>query len=144
MSVNDSTGSKVFQTFVKPLVVAGVGGLAFNMMMPGSVMQTRILGDIPNYMAGAIGVGAGSLAADLLHQYILPELPIDNKLGYSASMLLAPLLAGFGAEAAFYILNPNSISAAGGSFFLIAAGSEIAGMYAFESILAPYLDRTDV
>lgn len=143
MSVNADAGSKVFQTFVKPLVVAGIGAAAFSMIAPGSTFIA--LGkDVPAWAAGAVGIGAGSLLADLGHQYILPELPVDNKLGYSASMILAPLLTGAGSLAAFYAMNSNSLGEAPASIFLAGAGSEIAGSYAFESILAPYLNRQDV
>lgn len=142
---NANAESKVTQTFVKPLVVAAVGAGIFSYLAPDKTMEVSLLGrSIAAWQAAAIGFGGGSLVADLAHQYILPEFPIDDKLSYSSSMLLAPVITGAAGSILFYIMNPKSISEAGGSIFLTGAAAEVGGMYAFESILGPYLNREQV
>jgi len=145
MSRNDSAGSVAAQTLVKPLIVGGIAAAAGYILLPGYGIDVKLIGQtIPNYLAAGVAGAAGSLASDILSQYILPNLPQDDKLSYTEGRLLSPIITGASTAAAFWIMNYNALSEAGGKIALIGAGSEIAGMYAWESVIGPYLNREQV
>lgn len=91
---------------------------------------------------GALGVG-GSFIGELAHNWILPHIPSNSKFLNTESMILSPaVVGGVFALGTKYMVSPN------GTFdqpvplykpFLLGAGSEIAGSYAYEAVLKPYL-----
>lgn len=144
MSTNADAGSMATQTLVKPLVAAGIAGLAANYVLPGvaKTFNVSLIGkDVPSWMAASGAVFLGSLAADVLQQYIVAD---SSAVGYTAGMLAGPLLTGAATSAAFLVMNKNSLGAAGMQIFALGAGSEIAGKYAFDAVIGPYLNKTDV
>ena len=143
MSTNADAGSMATQTLVKPLVAAGIAGLAAGYVMPGNGTFNLGMFDktIPLWAATGGAVFLGSLAADVLQQYILAD---SSALGYTAGMLAGPVISGAATSAAFLIMNKDSLGAAGLQIFALGAGSEIAGKYAFDAVIGPYLNKTDV
>ena len=146
MSINANTGSSLVETFVKPIAVGAIAALGTSMMYDLNTFKIKLLDmKIPFWAASAVGAGAASLAADIVHQYILPEIAPNAKLSYSGSMLLAPVITAAGVPLAFQLMHPNAVGQLGFvKLAAIGAASEIAGMYAFEAVIAPYLNRQDV
>lgn len=145
MSMNEDAGSMAAQSLVKPLIVAGLAAAGSQLLLPAGYVPVRMLGkDVPVYAAAGIAAGVGSFGADILSQYILPNIDQSQKLAYTEGKLLSPLITAAATSAAFWVMNPATLSDAAGSIALLGGLSEISGMYAWESVIGPYLNRVDV
>jgi hypothetical protein len=104
--------------FGHDLYKAGVQGVilgAFTKFQrPDALLNVTMLGNrVPLYMAaGAAGIGA-SLAGDILHEWVLPHIPKNQKFSKSESAVISPLLTAGSYIGMYYLLNPGSIDELG-------------------------------
>lgn len=145
MSQNADTESKVAETFLKPAVVGASCALLTRTMFGSQTANAN--NGLPSVkfwlLNGGLAFG-GSMLADIAHQYVFPELPVNNKMAFTVSSLVAPAITGAAVAAGGFIYNSELVAQAGGSMFMYGAGSELAGNYLFEAVVAPYLNREDV
>lgn len=85
-------------------------------------------------LAGGAGVGA-SFVADVIHEWILPHIPVAKKYSKSESAILAPAINAGSYLGVFYLANPASLQILGAMTLAgEAVGAEILASYVSNQI----------
>ena len=85
---------------------------------------------------GLVGTGS-SIAGESLKQWVLPMLPGNGSYSMLESTFLQPALVGAVEGSALLFLTKTRFTEG----FLLGAGSEIAGSYLYNGVVAPYLNK---
>ena len=123
---------------VKPLVVGAVGGAYTYFMKPGTITLFSYTMPLPVGVFAAL-VG-GSLLADVAHDYIFPQIHVEDKVSEPVSAVLAGGINTAGVAGIYYLSNPEIVNALGLPFLaMVGVGSEVIGTYAYEKFLGPMI-----
>lgn len=124
---------------VKPFLVGAMSALGSYMYVSRTavVLPFWYPSGIPLYMFhGMAGVGS-SMLAEVAHAWILPHISNNNKLANMEAMVLSPVMNGVAMNLITrYAGSENILKNVGmGNSFIVGAGAEIIGHYAFETLL---------
>lgn len=135
-----SLTSKLVEQVAKPAMTGLVAYFGSMAVCPDQ--NANLLGfETKNHIFyGILGVG-GSFAGEIAHNWILPQIPSNSKFLNTESMILSPAVVGsIFALGTKYMVNQDVFRQIPlYKPFLLGAGSEIAGSYAYEAVLKPYL-----
>ena len=134
-----STISKLKTMFAKPVVVGLVSALGAKAMGQDFSVDVRPIGMLLSapVFYGVLGLGS-SLAAETLHQWVLPYLPQSEMAVKMESAALSPVLVAATNVIAIKILTPAMLTHPDVGYtapIIIGAGAEFVGSYAFENFI---------
>lgn len=114
------------------------GGVTFGALyyISGGAQTINVFGNNIALWGAGLGLGvASSLTNDFVHNFVLPALPIDDKLASAAGTGVS-LASGAGTTLAFaYLAQPQLLSEVGvAKLALVGAGSEILSEYAYQKL----------
>jgi hypothetical protein len=110
----------------KATITGAVAGLASAVIF-GETGTYQVAGvNLPTPVAIGLANGASSVVADLAHEYVLPQIPMNAKYANLEAMALG--LGVSGGSTAF-LLNGSLLDSSSMNAFLLGAGSYAAGDY---------------
>lgn len=129
---------KVVEQVTRPLLVGAVGALASKFIL-GENRDVRLFNMVVPHGWLAIGAitAASSAVSVALKDFALPYIPENKQYANMEGMAVAPILNGvilYGVFAAGAPLRPDFFRTFG-----LGAGSEIAGGYAYDGFVQPYI-----
>ena len=92
----------------KALIHAGISATG-TMIISGSNAQVILpyfKTQVPIYYVGAIAGSATSVINDLMHSYIMPDIPINKKVRSESAVVLGIALSSLIFAGALYAVNP--------------------------------------
>ena len=123
------TETRMQRYFFKPATVGGIAYLGNSMFISGKKITLRG-SEYPLAMVAAAAVAAGSLLAEISHDYVQPMVHTFDKLSEPVSLAVAAGVTGGGNVAAHYLLRGDGKSVAQlgpSNLFLLGALSEMVG-----------------
>lgn len=129
------TKSKIIAATVEPAITAAVAGVASALLMDGEESIPFLGMNMPMAVPFAGAVFASSLVAESVKQAVNKR----NAVSVAISRAVKPLSTGALSAAATYAIMPVSLSGAirlGG----IAAASEVAGTYSYDSWVKRFVE----
>jgi len=136
-----SPKDKAIETLAKPLLNGAISYGAYRAFTPDfSTLTINNFGlnvKVPYSVATTLaGVGA-SVIAELLHNYILPQVA-DDRTAYVESRVLTPVLGAVSQLAVIGAMSTNALQRVNPvSIAAIGAGSEVLTQYAWDSFIKP-------
>lgn len=130
--VMTSLGDKISETVAIPILAGAIGwaGSKFALSRNGTYPIAGTEVDI-HLLNGAI-VAAGTFAGEMTKDFVLDYIPIPENIKEFGQMAVPPAMAGAGAIAADYLIS-NQLDY---RMFLLGAGSQIGGAYAWDTVKA--------
>jgi hypothetical protein len=105
-------------------VLAGDSGRSFNLAGVG----------IPGYVIMGLGGAAGSLSADMAHQWVFPFIPHNAKYDKAEAAALSVAASGLGFYAAGLVLGPSAPALL--PSMAIGSGSFLVSDYAWHNFIS--------
>jgi len=132
-----SYSNKISENLLQPIVVGLVNTAGAYAMGEGdkSAIFSSLSVPLPIFL-GLVGTGS-SIAGESLKQWVLPMLPGNGSYSMLESTFLQPALVGAVEGSALLFLTKTRFTEG----FLLGAGSEIAGSYLYNGVVAPYLNK---
>jgi hypothetical protein len=126
------------------MVQAAAGGVGFyafnNMFNNGATKVVLFQNDVPTWLAGA-GMGAVSaLASEAIHKFILPHVPVSDKLKNTSSAVINPASSALTWYLTARLANPGLASQEMTQLLAMGAAVEFAGNYAQKVFLGEDAD----
>lgn len=136
MSDEDKSIKQRLKEEAVPSLASGViGAVASNMIMGVDyTQQLPFMGmNVPAYLVIGGTVAGSVMASELLHDYVLENIPMINAYADAESRILAPVMAG----GFTYLLFRTQVSAETSlmNSALLGAGSAVAGKYVGNTLL---------
>jgi hypothetical protein len=124
---------------VKPLIVGAVGGAYTMYQYPlGSINLFSY--NMPLSAGVGLALVAGSFLADVAHDYIFPQIHVEDKVSEPVSAVLAGGVNTVGVASVFYLSSPSIVNTLGLPMIaMLGIGSEVIGTYAYEKFIGPML-----
>jgi hypothetical protein len=126
---------------MKPLVVGGIGGLYTMYRYPlGTIDLFSYSMPLSLGIFGALTLG--SFVADLIHDYIFPNVGVDDKVSEPVSAAVSGVGNSIAVAGIFYLSSPEIVNTLGLPMIaLLGVGSEVGGTYLYEKFVQPMLSR---
>ena len=131
--------SKLSETFAKPALSGVVAAVGASILYgeSGSVLIGSIAVPVPLLLFGT--TLAADFVGELAHNYILPQLPANEKWSTLEGAIISPIAAG---AASVLLLGPILGVLDESQYmklFALEAGSVMAGDYGFRNFVAPMI-----
>ncbi|MHB9057136.1 MAG: hypothetical protein ACYC2P_13480, partial [Paludibacteraceae bacterium] len=115
----------------------GLSAFLLAKVLGGESTSGRFPGGMSASTTIALAASAGSVAAKLAHDYVLPHIPQDAKWITVESAGLNALASGGGAIGAVYLMDPAAARADSLPIAFYSVGGEMLGNYAYEKFIRP-------
>ena len=130
---------KIVETLAKPAFVGVVGALGARVLL-GEDGDLVLFGKA---LLGWLGIGGtvmlGSYIGEVSHEWLLPLIPKNEKYASLEGAVLSPVICGlsvYGIMKVGNVVDPEFIRT-----FALGAGSEVAGDYAYNAVVSPWVKK---
>lgn len=138
----ESFKDKLIETLSKPALDGVIGALIAGVAL-GETGSVFIFGKEIN---GPLAIGAtitgASYLGEVAHQWILPEIPKNDKFATFEGMIISPVVCG---AATYGLMKVASNRPVGDpvplTYFALGAGSSILGQYSYDTVKKNLIDQ---